>query len=165
MLEQAVKAMREGREPLLDRPLAAVAEVELHVPALLPEDYVADVHLRLSLYQRIAASNATQLDDMHAELVDRFGPLPTTASNLLHLARLRLSARAIGIRRLDFGPHGGSVLFEEKNQVDTTKVIRLIQKRSEEFRMEGSLKLRLARHLPLADERFDYIRALLAQLA
>jgi len=163
MLEQAVKALREGREPVLDRPLAAVAEVELHVPALLPEPYVSDVHLRLSLYQRIAASNDAQLDDLHAELVDRFGPLPDPAANLLQLARLRLQARRLGIRRLDFGAQGGSVLFEENNQVDPVKVIRLIQKRPAEFRLEGSLKLRLSEHLGLAAQRFEYVQALLAQ--
>ena len=94
MLEHAVQAMREGREPMLDRPLAAVSEIELHVPALLPEDYVRDVHLRLALYQRIAAADAAALQDMTAELIDRFGALPDAANNLLQLARLRLRARA-----------------------------------------------------------------------
>ena len=82
MLEHAVKAMREGREPALERPLAAASEIELHVPALLPQDYVPDVHLRLALYQRIAAADAAALQDMTAELIDRFGALPAPAHNL-----------------------------------------------------------------------------------
>ena len=80
MLEQAVRAFRAGRAPALERPLAAVSEVELHVPALLPEDYVPDVHLRLALYQRIAAADAPELQDMTAELIDRFGPLPAAGA-------------------------------------------------------------------------------------
>ncbi len=100
MLEQAVSAFRAGRTPSLERPLAAVSEVELHVPALLPEDYVPDVHLRLSLYQRIAGASALELGDMSGELIDRFGPLPAPAHHLLQLAAIRLKARELGIRRL-----------------------------------------------------------------
>ena len=107
MLEQAVSAFRAGRTPSLERPLAAVSEVELHVPALLPEDYVPDVHLRLALYQRIAAAGALELADM-SRRADR--PLrrrcPRRPTHLLQLAGLRLQARELGIRRLDLGPTG-----------------------------------------------------------
>ena len=87
MLEQAVSAFRAGRTPSLERPLAAVSEVELHVPALLPEDYVPDVHLRLALYQRITTASALELQDMAAELIDRFGPLPPPTDHLLQAGR------------------------------------------------------------------------------
>jgi len=80
MLERAVKALKEGREPDLNRPLAAATEVNLHLPALLPESYVGDVHMRLGLYKRIAAAaDAIALDELQAELVDRFGELPAPA--------------------------------------------------------------------------------------
>ncbi len=114
MLERAVDALKEGREPQLDRPLAASTEVELHVPAFLPNDYVADVHIRLGLYKRIAAADASGLDELTAELVDRFGELPAAAGNLLKLARLKLRARELGVRSLNLGTGGGHVLFEEK---------------------------------------------------
>jgi transcription-repair coupling factor (superfamily II helicase) len=165
MLEHAVKAMREGREPMLERPLAAVSEIELHVPALLPEDYVSDVHLRLALYQRIAAADAATLQDMSAELVDRFGELPDPARNLLQLARLRLRARELGIRRLELGPAGGSVQFEAQNRVDPERVIGLIQRQAQEYRLEGPLKLRITRALPQAQTRFVRAEALLEHLA
>jgi transcription-repair coupling factor (superfamily II helicase) len=164
MLETAVQAMRAGRAPPLDRPLAAASEVELHVPALLPDDYVPDVHLRLALYQRIASADAAQLEEMNAELIDRFGPLPTAAARLLQLARLRLQARAIGARRLELGPQGGSLLFEEQNRVDPAVVIRIIQKQAREFRMEGPLKLRITRELQQPEARFSYAATLFAQL-
>ena len=128
MLEQAVKALKEGREPVLDRPLAATAEVELRLPALLPESYVADVPVRLALYKRLAAApDNAAIDALTEEIVDRFGPLPPPATNLLRVARLKLAARAIGIRRLDLGAQGGYALFEEQNQVDPRAVIRLVQ--------------------------------------
>jgi transcription-repair coupling factor (superfamily II helicase) len=165
MLELAVKAMREGREPALDRPLAAVSEIELHVAALLPEDYVSDVHLRLALYQRIAAADAARLQDMTAELVDRFGELPEPARNLLQLARLRLRARELGIRRLELGPAGGSIQFEEQNRIEPARVIGLIQRQAQEYRLEGPLKLRITRALPQPDSRFVRAEALLNHLA
>jgi transcription-repair coupling factor (superfamily II helicase) len=164
MLEHAVQAMRAGREPALDRPLAAVSEVELHVPALLPEDYVSDVPLRLALYQRIAAADAAVLDDMTAELVDRFGELPVPAQHLLALARLRLRARALGVRRLELGPAGGSIQFEEQNRVDSARVIALIQRQAQEYRLEGPLKLRITRSLPRSEDRFVRADALLSHL-
>jgi transcription-repair coupling factor (superfamily II helicase) len=165
MLEHAVAALRAGREPALERPLAAVSEIELHVAALLPEDYVSDVHLRLALYQRIAAADATALVDMTAELVDRFGELPEPARNLLQLARLRLRARELGVRRLELGPSGGSIQFEEVNRVDPARVIGLIQRQAQEYRLEGPLKLRISRALVQAEPRFVRAEALLNHLA
>jgi len=165
MLEHAVQAMRAGREPALDRPLAAVSEIELHVAALLPEDYVGDVHLRLALYQRIAAADATTLQDMTAELVDRFGELPEAARNLVQLARLRLRARELGIRRFELGPAGGSIVFEEQNRIDPARLIGLIQRQAQEYRLEGPLKLRITRALPQPEARFVRTEALLDHLA
>jgi transcription-repair coupling factor (superfamily II helicase) len=164
MLEQAVAAFREGREPAIERPLAAVSEVELHVPSLLPEDYVPDVHLRLAMYQRIAAAGSAELRDMQAELIDRFGPLPPPALNLLGLAELRLKARQLGIRRLDLGPQGGSVQFEPVNRVDAAAVVALIQRPAHDYRMEGPLKLRFTRKLGAVPARFEFASRLLDQL-
>jgi transcription-repair coupling factor (superfamily II helicase) len=164
LLEQAVKALKEGREPVLDRPLAATAEVELRLPALLPESYVADVPARLALYKRLAAApdNVT-IDGLTEELVDRFGPLPPPATNLLRVARLKLTARAIGIRRLDLGPQGGYALFEEQNQVDPRAVIRLVQHPDRDYRLEGALKLRISYETDEA-ERFEFAEKFLAEL-
>ncbi|MFI4905258.1 MAG: transcription-repair coupling factor [Steroidobacterales bacterium] len=164
MLEHAVKAMRGGREPALDRPLASTSDIELHVPALLPQEYVPDVHLRLALYQRIAAADATALQDMTAELIDRFGALPGSAHHLLRLASLRLAARSLGLRRLELGPAGGSVQFEEHNRVDTARVIALVSRQGREFRLEGPLKLRITRALPKLEQRFEYAYQLIQRL-
>src|SRR5712672_2695530 len=165
MLEQAVVAFRAGHEPQLERPLASVSEVDLHVPAFLPEDFVPDVHLRLALYQRIAAATALELQDMGGELLDRFGPLPPPASHLLQLATLRLGARALGLRRLDLGPQGGSVQFEAANRVDAATVIALIQRPAHDYRMDGPLKLRFTRGLSAIPARFAFAHQLLQELA
>jgi transcription-repair coupling factor (superfamily II helicase) len=165
MLEQAVRALKEGREPALDQPLAAATELELRVPAFLPESYVGDVHVRLVLYKRIAsAQSAAALDELTAELVDRFGSLPGPAHNLLRIARLKLRARALGVRRLDLGAQGGYVLFESQNGVDPAVVIRLIQRQPSEFRLEGSLRLRISRALTAEAARFEFAGELLGRL-
>jgi transcription-repair coupling factor (superfamily II helicase) len=165
MLEHAVEALKAGREPALDRPLAAATEVELRLPAFLPETYVADVHVRLGLYKRIAAAETEMaLDELTAEIYDRFGPLPPVAQSLLHIAKLKLTARAIGVRRLDLGAQGGSVVFEERHSIDPTAVVRMVQKTAREYRLEGPLKLRVSRALPTEDARFAFAADLLKRL-
>ncbi|MBS0367250.1 MAG: transcription-repair coupling factor [Proteobacteria bacterium] len=164
MLEQAVKALREGREPALDQPLSAATEVELRLPAFLPDSYVADVHVRLSLYKRIAAAATGALDELMAELHDRFGPLPPVAQNLLRIARLKQTARAMGVRRLDLGPQGGTVTFEERSRIEPATVVRLIRQAPREYRLEGPLKLRVSRALPAENERFEFAARLLQRL-
>ncbi|MFM2110846.1 MAG: hypothetical protein RLZZ372_1770 [Pseudomonadota bacterium] len=166
MLDRAVKAMKDGRTIDLDAPLASQAEVEMRVPALLPETYVSDVHVRLALYKKMAAAaDDDALDTLTAELVDRFGELPPQTLNLLRNARLRLITQRLGIRRLDFGSHGGTVLFETENRIDPRAVIRLIQDRSREYRLEGPLKLRVSRDLDDEAERYEFVGGLLQRLA
>jgi transcription-repair coupling factor (superfamily II helicase) len=165
LLDRAVRALREGRVADLDAPLAAQSEVELRVPALLPEDYVADVSLRLALYKRIAAApDGTALDAMLTELTDRFGDPPSATLNLMRIARLRLAARRLGVRRLDFGPQGGYLLFEKDNHIDPKAVIGLLQRSPREHRLEGPLKLRVTHEFEDPAERFDFVAALLQRL-
>ena len=165
MLEHAVQALKSGREPVLDQPLAAATEVELRLPAFLPESYVGDVHVRLSLYKRVAAAaDDAELDDLTAELHDRFGPLPPPAHNLLRIAKLKLVARRLGVRRLDLGPQGGTVLFEEHARIDPGTLVRMVQKGAREYRLDGPLRLRVARQLPAESARFEFAAELLRRL-
>ena len=165
MLEHAVRALKNGQQPQLDQPLAAATEVELRLPAFLPEAYIGDVHVRLSLYKRIAAAaSESALDDLMAELHDRFGPLPPAAQNLLRIGKLKLRARALGLRRLDLGPQGGTVLFEEHSAVDPAALVRLIQQEPRHYRLEGSRRLRVSRALPAESARFELAAELLQRL-
>lgn len=113
LLENAVKALQEGREPSLDEITQHQAEIELRVPALLPDDYLPDVNMRLSFYKRIASSeNLQSLNDLKVELIDRFGLLPEATKNLFAITQLRLSAQTLGIKKIDAGIHGGYLEFK-----------------------------------------------------
>src|SRR5207302_217199 len=94
------------------------------------------------------------MEELGAEIHDRFGPPPPAAQSLLRIARLKLTARALGVRRLDLGPQGGSVLFEERSAIDPATVVRMIQTGARQYRLEGPLKLRVSRQLPTENARF-----------
>jgi len=162
MLEATVRALKAGEDPADARP-PTTTEVNLHLPTLLPSDYIADVQTRLALYKRIAAApDAEAIDELQTEIGDRFGALPQPAQQLFHVARLTQRCRSAGIRRLDVGAQTSHVVFEEKNKVDSTAVIKLIQ-RNPAYRLEGSLRLRVT----LGAEpvgRYQLARTLLEQL-
>jgi transcription-repair coupling factor (superfamily II helicase) len=144
LLERAVAALREGREPELGGPAAPGCEVDLQLPALLPEDYIPDVHLRLQLYKRLSgAADRERLDDLEAELVDRFGPLPPPARTLLVVHRLRQRAARLGIRRLELGAAAGGVEFSPGHHVAPERVVRLVQQAGSRYRLDGPTKLRI----------------------
>jgi transcription-repair coupling factor (superfamily II helicase) len=143
MLNAAVKALKAGRTPDIDQPFEAVAEINLHVPALLPGVYCADVHERLVLYKRLANAEADdEIVLLREELIDRFGPLPPQAESLLACHRLRLSARPIGITRIDAAEEAMVVHFGQHATVEPRRLIELIQSRRN-WKMSGPTRLRI----------------------
>ncbi len=166
LLERAVAALKSGRQADLERPIDAGPEVELHVPVLIPEDYVPDVHLRLVLYKRIASTASyEELDELKVEMIDRFGPLPEYTQSLFRATRLKLRAAQLGIRKIDAGASSGYFLFEESNKVDAKRVLKLIQGRPKEYRLDGPLKLRFTHDARTEEKLFSRIEQLVEQLA
>ena len=167
LLERAVRSIKQGHLPDIDAgEEARGAEVELHVPALIPDDYLPDVHTRLTLYKRISsARDSDALRELQVEMIDRFGLLPDAAKNLFAIAELKLQASSLGIRKLDLGENGGRIVFESKPNIDPMAVIQLIQKQPNLYAMDGPDKLRVKHPLPLPEDRFNAARALLLTLA
>ncbi|WP_286233016.1 transcription-repair coupling factor [Thalassotalea sediminis] len=166
MLDQAVASLKEGKQPSLDQVLSSQTEIDLRVPALLPDDYIFDVSLRLSLYKRIASCKTkSALDDVQVELIDRFGLLPQATKNLIHIAKLRIKAQKIGIARIDAGPAGGSIEFTDNTNVDPMFIIGLIQQQPSVFKMDGANKLKFARATEDAQSRFTLISSILTDLS
>ncbi|RZQ57089.1 transcription-repair coupling factor [Pseudidiomarina tainanensis] len=166
MLEQAVKALRDGKQPALDQLLQAQTEIDLRVPALLPETYIADVNTRLSLYKRIASSDNLQaLHEVQVELIDRFGLLPDAVKNLIRVAELRSRAQQLGIRKIDGGPNGINVEFAADTKVSPQILIQLIQQQPQEYRLEGPTRLRILRKIEDTQARLKLVESLLDEFA
>lgn len=166
MLDQAVSALKDGKELSLDQVMRNQTEIELRVPALLPDDYIFDISLRLSIYKRIASGkNKQDLDDIQIELIDRFGLLPQPAKNLVHIAKLRLKAQKIGISRIKASESGGSIEFSDNTKVEPMQIIKLIQQKQTIYKMEGANKLKFTQTTTDSKSRFVLITAILNELA
>jgi transcription-repair coupling factor (superfamily II helicase) len=166
MLDRAIKALKSGKTPDLEAPLHAGPEVDVHAPALIPEEYMPDVHLRLVLYKRIAAAeDETALNELTGEMIDRFGDLPTPIDTLFKITRLKLAAARLGLTRVDIGPGGGLVEFGPDHRVEPATVLRLVQREATIYRLDGPNKLRFIRKVPEAAERIKLGHALLDLLA
>jgi transcription-repair coupling factor (superfamily II helicase) len=165
LLERAVRALKSGKVPDFDLSSEHETEVELHLPALIPDDYLPDVHTRLTLYKRIAsARNDEHLRDLQVEMIDRFGLLPDPAKQLFAIAQLKLMATPLGIRKLDFGANGGRITFRDKPEVDPMAIIRLIQGLPRVYKLDGQDKLKVNMELPGATERIRSAHEVLVQL-
>jgi transcription-repair coupling factor (superfamily II helicase) len=166
LLGRAVDSLRSGEEPDLEAPLHAGVDINLHIPALLPEDYVPDVHLRLILYKRIAsATDGDELRDLQVELIDRFGLLPEASKNLLRIAAIKQRANTLGIEKIDAADGGGYLIFGGDSRIDPLALVKLVQNESHRFRLQGSNRLQIRDELGDLERRFATIENLLGQLA
>ncbi len=165
MLDSAVKSLKLGKEPDLNAPLGVTTEINLHAPALLPEEYCNDVHERLVLYKRLAnCEDLDQLDRMHEELIDRFGLPPEQAKTLLECHRLRLLGKPLGIARIDASESSVQLQFVPNPPIDAARIMQMIQ-RNRKYRLAGQDKLRVEADLFEVGERVTHIKQLFAELA
>ena len=163
LLERAVDALKSGRMPDIDEPLAQSTEVELGLPALLPSDYVSDVHTRLILYKRIAsAKNNEALDELKVEFINRFGLLPQPAQSLFRATELKLQCQKLGVKKLEAGATGGRLVFDDNPTIDPGQLIDLIQKSPQEFKFDGQNTFKFSYELEDAEQRIEYIATLIS---
>ena len=166
LLNRAVESLKAGRAPDLDTPLNSGTEINLHVPALLPADYLPDVHVRLVQYKRIAgARSQNELEDLRAEIIDRFGPLADPAQRLFDITSLKLRTTPLGIRKIDAGPKGARIEFIDKPNLDPARIIALLQSAPRVYKLDGQNKLRITADMPDAASRISALRALMDALA
>ena len=164
MLAEAVRSLKLGKEPDLMSPLSVTTEINLHSPALLPNDYCGDVHTRLSLYKKLAsASKSEQIDAMLEEITDRFGKLPTQGQTLFDVHRLRVLAKPFGVMKIDAAPALTVISFRPNPPVDAMKIIELVQK-NRHIKLAGNDKLRIERATPAPKDRAQTIRDVLRAL-
>ncbi len=166
LLERAVSALREGREPELEKPLIHGTEVDLGVPSLIPDDYLPDVHSRLQIYKRIANAETTDaLDELQVEMIDRFGLLPPAAKNLFLVTELKLKATPLGITKIELGAQGGRLSFAPEPNIDPMKIIELIQTRPQHYKLDGQERLKIVKSLSDLETRVALIEELLKRFS
>ncbi len=164
MLNRAVESLRKGEIPDVDAPLETGTEIKMHLPALIPDDYLPNISTRLVLYKRIAqAQDLEALNDIQVEMIDRFGLLPEATKQLFIQAEIRLRAQALGISEVDVGDAGGSVKFESTTPVPVNSLLALLQSNPKEFKLAGSDTLRFIRELESGEARRHYIEKLMTE--
>lgn len=165
MLNHAVKQLKAGKEPDLDAPLGVTTEINLHTPALLPNNYCPDVHERLVIYKRLAnCEDDDALDAMQEELIDRFGLLPEPGEALMACHRLRIAAKPLGIIKIDASDAAIQLQFNVKADIDPMKLVNLLQ-RDRRCRMNGPDKLRVTVQLGNVNHRAELVKTLLKEFA
>ena len=158
MLDSAVRSLKQGHEPDLAAPLGVTTEINLHVPALLPDDYCSDVHERLVLYKRFAnCEDSEELERLREELIDRFGTLPEAARALVECHRLRILGRPLGIARIDATDSAIQLQFVPKPPIEPIRVLNLVQTRRN-YRLAGQDRLRIEARLPDIGARVAAVR-------
>lgn len=164
MLSEAVRSLKAGKEPDLLSPLSASTDINLHAPALLPNDYCGDVHLRLSFYKKLAtAKTADQIDTLLEEIVDRFGKLPPQAQTLIDVHRLRVLSQPYGVVKVDAAPGVINITFKPQPPIDPMNIIHLIQK-NKHIKLAGNEKLRIEKELENPKDRAQMVRDVLRSL-
>jgi transcription-repair coupling factor (superfamily II helicase) len=164
MLDNAVRSLKHGREPDLAAPLELATEINLHVPALLPEAYCSDIHERLVLYKRFAnCDTLEELERLREELIDRFGRLPDPARALIECHRLRILGRPLGVARIDATDSAIQLQFVPKPPIEPAKVLNLVQSRRN-YRLAGQDRLRIEASLPDVGARIAAVREVFAAL-
>lgn len=166
MLDEAVEAIRQGKTPSLDQPLKRGVEINLHLPALIPDDYMPDVNMRLTLYKRIAsADSSTALKELQVEMIDRFGLLPEAVKHLFRVSQIKLDAQKLGIIKLDAGQDRGLLEFGEQPNVDAFKLVQMVQQHPDRYRLNGASAMRFYADMASHEQRMKHVEQLLETLA
>jgi transcription-repair coupling factor (superfamily II helicase) len=166
MLDRAVKAIRQGKQADLEKALSTAIEINLRIPALIPSDYLPDVHTRLVMYKRLAsAQNDEALRDLQVEMIDRFGLLPDPVKNLIRVTQIKLKAESLGITKIEANSRGGKVEFGSDTHVDPLQIVKLVQSQPRAFKLEGANQLKFSVDLESVEKRIQTVDDLLDHLS
>lgn len=166
MLDRAVKAIQQGKTVNIDQPLNTQVDVNLRIPALIPDDYIADTHSRLILYKRISsAKNKAELRELQVEMIDRFGLLPQSTKHLFALTELKHKATDLGIEKLEASASGGLFEFATETQVNPLTIVKLVQTQPQNYKLVGANQLKFTQELDNPDARIEYINNLMDTLS
>jgi transcription-repair coupling factor (superfamily II helicase) len=164
MLEEAVSSMKEGGDAEVTDQWSPT--INLGASVMIPEGYVADLNVRMSLYRRLATIETRQdIDRFAAELIDRFGPLPDEVRHLFEIVTIKQLAKQAGVEKIDAGPKGGTIAFRGNAFANPMALVQLISRHSGTMRVRPDQKIVVTRDWPTPDDRLKGAKALLTQLA
>ena len=166
MLERATKAIKNGIKLGIDDDLRdETVLLNLRIPALIPDEYIADVHTRLILYKRIAsAQDFEQLDELMVEMIDRFGLLPDACKNLFRQTRIKIRASRLGVAKIEATDRVIRLEFSANTQVDPLTLVQLVQSFSGIYQLDGANKLKAMLETIDANERLIAVSDTLEKL-
>ncbi|MDM3869934.1 transcription-repair coupling factor [Porticoccus sp. W117] len=165
LLEKAVQAIQDGKEPDVEAAMHDNVEINLRIPALIPDDYLPDVPMRLQMYKRLAsARNSAELKELQVEMIDRFGLLPEYLKNLIRVTELRLQAEALGITKIEANATGGGISFGPNTSVEPITIVQLVQQQPDRYRFQGATELRFSAAMKTSDLRINTVKKLLETL-
>jgi len=165
LLERAINALKSGQQPELDTPMDKGPEVDLQTAALIPEDYLPDIHARLVLYKRISSAETTEdLRALQVEMIDRFGLLPGPVKTLFSVTELKQQAEKLGIKKIDAYAGGGNIVFKAEPHINTEQLINLIQTQARIYKFDGADKLKFVTSFATTEEKIAFIRELITKL-
>ncbi len=166
MLNRAVSAMQKGEVIDLDTPESTAADINLRLPALIPEAYLPDVHTRLILYKRIASlTTEQQLEDMQVEMIDRFGLLPDATKNLIRITRLKLFTETLGVSKVEANDERITIEFAENTSISPMTIVKLVQSQPNKYRLDGATRLKYLATMKTPDERIKHTHKVLKELS
>ena len=166
LLNRAVKSLQAGRLPAAGMSAHSGSEINLHAPALLPETYLPDVHMRLVLYKRLSAVKSPEaLLELREEIIDRFGVLPEPADLLFRATELKIQATPLGVRKIDAGLRGVRIDFVAKPEIDPGSILRMLQSMPRRYRLDGPDRIRILGDMPDVTTRLAAVKRFLAELA
>ncbi|MDD5276649.1 MAG: transcription-repair coupling factor [Methylovulum sp.] len=162
LLERAVNALKSGKQPELDTPMDRGPEVDLQAAALIPEDYLPDIHARLVLYKRISNTDTIEdLRELQVEMIDRFGLLPEPVKTLFTVTELKQQAEKLGIKKIEANAGGGRIVFTAEPKINTEQLIKLIQTQAQVYKLDGMDKLKFVKAFATVAEKADFVSHLL----
>ncbi len=165
MLDHAVQSLKAGKEPLLEEAIKSGPEIDLKITALIPENYIADVHIRLTFYKRIASAKTKEdLHNIQVEMVDRFGLLPDPLKNLFTLTEMKLKIMPLGIEKIELGSVSGRIEFAAQPNINLSALLNLIQKQPKIYQLEGSKALKFKVGEATSSSKLKLVEQILAIL-
>ena len=166
MLEHAIKALKAGKIIDLEAELNQGVDIDLQIPARIPADYMPDVNNRLTLYKRIASvADEEALLQLQVEIIDRFGTLPQEVRYLISATKLKLHAHTLGIKKIEANASGGRIEFNDKPNIDPMIIIKMVQNRPQQYRLEGATKLKFNFGSDTPEARLQLVETIITTLA